>query len=63
MFAEPSLAGLVSRDRLLEVEKDVMGYLSDDHVLNISDGTLLVRTLNSLMQKLCENAQTNAVLG
>ena len=63
MFGEPSLVVLVTRDRLLEVEKDVMGYLSDEHVLRLSDGTYLIRTLNSLMQRLCENAEVNALYG
>jgi len=61
VFGEPSLVALVTRDRLLEVERDVMGYLSDEHVMRISDGTYLVRTLNSLMQRLCENAEVNAL--
>ena len=63
LFGEPSLAVLVSRDTLLEVERDVMGYLVDDQVLKLSEGTQMVRTLNSLMQRVCEHGEATAVFG
>ncbi len=60
---ESSLAMLVSQDTLVELEKDVVAYLTDERLLVLDDVAQLIRVFNYLMLRLCENCDKTAVCG
>ena len=63
LFSEPSLASQASKDTLMEVEKDIMQYLVDDRMVKMEDAAQLLRTFNSLISNICDNADKTAVFG
>lgn len=63
VLEEPSLAILVSQDTLIELERDVVAYLTDERLLKLNDAAQLLRVFNYLMLRLCENCDKTSVYG
>lgn len=63
VLEEPSLAILVSQDTLVELERDVVAYLTDERLLKLDDAAQLLRVFNYLMLRLCENCDKTSVYG
>lgn len=63
VFSEKALASVVSQGTLVEVERDVFGYLMDERLLRLEDVAQLIRAYNQLMGKVVDNADTNLVFG
>ena len=63
VLEEPSLAILVSQDTLVELEHDVVAYLTDERLLKLEDAAQLLRVFNYLMLRLCENCDKTSVYG
>ncbi len=63
VLEESSLAMLVSQDTLMELERDVIAYLTDERLLGLEDVAQLIRVFNYLMLRLCENCDKTAVCG
>ena len=62
-FNVPKLASSVSRDTLIEVERDIIGMLCDERLEQLEEIDQFNRTLNVLMLKVMENGERNAVYG
>ena len=63
VFSEKELACVAGQETLVEVERDVFGYLMDERLLKLEEVAQLNRAYNQLMGKLVENANSNAVFG
>lgn len=63
VLEESSLAVLVSQDTLVELERDIAAYLTDERLLTLDDVAQLLRVYNYLMLRLCENCDKTSVCG
>ena len=63
LFSEPSLAIKASQDSLVEVERDILTYIVDERLLKLEDAPQLIRSLNFLMLRVCENSEKTAIFG
>lgn len=63
VFSEPTLAHVATQECLIEVERDIMGYLVDERLLKLEDIAQLIRSFNYLMLRLCENCNKTALFG
>ncbi len=62
VLRETSLSMLVSQDTLMELESDVITYLTDERLLGRLDSAQ-IRVFNYIMLRLCENCDKTAVCG
>ena len=63
LFSESSLAVKASQDSLVEVERDILTYIVDERLLKLEDAPQLIRSLNFLMLRICENTGKTAIFG
>jgi len=63
VFSEPTLASVATQESLIEVERDIMGYLIDEKLLKLEDIAQLNRSFNYLMLRLCENCNKTTLFG
>jgi len=63
VFSEPTLASVATQESLIEVERDIMGYLIDEKLLKLEDIAQLNRSFNYLMLRLCENCNETTLFG
>ena len=63
LFSEASLAVKATQDSLVEVERDVITYLVDERLLKLDEAPQLIRSLNFLMLRVCENSEKTAIFG
>ena len=63
LFSESSLAVKASQDSLVEVERDILSYIVDERLLKLEDAPQLIRSLNFLMLRICENSEKTAIFG
>jgi len=63
VFSEPTLASVATQESLIEVERDIMGYLIDEKLLKLEDIAQLNRSFNYLMLQLCENCNKTTLFG
>lgn len=63
LFSETSLAVKATQDSLVEVERDVIAYLVDERLLKLEEAPQLIRSLNFLMLRVCENSEKTAIFG
>ena len=63
LFSESSLAVKASQDSLVEVERDILTYIVDERLLKLEDAPQLIRSLNFLMLRICENSEKTAIFG
>ena len=63
VFSVKELACVSGQETLVEVERDVFGYLMDERLLKLEDVAQLNRAYNQLMGKVVENSSSNAVFG
>ena len=61
LFSEASLAEQASRDSLIEVEQDIIGYLVDERLLKLEEAPQFIRSFNCLMLRVCENTNKTAI--
>ena len=63
LFSESSLAVKATQDSLVEVERDILTYLVDERLLKLEEAPQLLRSLNFLMLRVCENSDKTATFG
>ena len=63
VFLEVSLAKKVRQETLVELERDIFGYLIDDRLHCLENIAQLNRVYNVLMGHVVENTDRNAIFG
>ena len=53
-----------TQDSLVEVERDILTYLAgDERLLKLEEAPQLIRWLNFLMLRVCDNSKKTAIFG
>lgn len=63
VFSSKDLAATVRQETLVELERDVFGYLIDDKLLCLENIAQLNRVYNVLMGHIVESSDRNAIFG
>ena len=63
VFSDESLAKKVHQETLVELERDIFGYLIDEKLLCLESIAQLNRVYNVLMGHIVENTDKNAIFG
>ena len=63
VFSVSDLAGACTQRTLVEVERDVFGYLVDEKLVKLSEIAQLNRAYNQLMGNVVGHSNSNAAFG
>ena len=63
VFSVKELAYVSTQETLVEVERDIFGYLVDERLLRLAEVAQLNRAYNQLMSNVVGNSSCNAAFG